>query len=177
MPEIRIRDDAGDYFYHDFRQCIRFKPSKDLTIGMNYLFARNGSSGKPRDEHSAELEATPRVNVGPLELSMRGRVSLRTIERSAGEQEFQLRLLPKIAYPTQCAGHKVTPYIGNDFFYDFTAEAWNQHRTFLGVVIPLGEWKGITTSIDMYYMIQSQRSARKDWNTNHIVGSKLGIQF
>lgn len=161
MPEIRIQDDAGDYFYHEFRESIRYKPSQNLTIGANYLFARNASSGKPRDEHSAELEVTPKVTAGPFDLSLRGRVSLRTIERSAGEQEFQIRLLPKIAYPTQCAGHKVTPYIGNDFFYDFTAEAWNQHRTFLGMVVPLGEWKGITTNIDMYYMIQSQRSARK----------------
>ncbi len=177
LPEVRIRDDASDLFYHEYRQGVRFKPSKHLTLGLNHLFVRNESSGKPRDEQTGELDVTPRAVVGPLELSLRGRVALRTIQGSAAEQEFQIRLMPKIAYPTQWAGRKVSPYLANDSFYDYPTDAWNQQRTYLGVVIPLKEWKGVASSIDLYYMAQSQRSARKDWSTNHVLGTKLIVRF
>ncbi len=176
-PEIRLRDNATKLFYHEFRQGVRWKPSKYLTVGLNYLFSRNASSGKPLDEHTGELDITPKAALGPLELSVRGRVALRTIQRSAGEQEYQIRLMPKIACPTQIAGHKVTPYVANDAFYDYTAKAWNQHRTYLGLAIPLPQVKGVSPSLDLYYMLQQQRNVRKDWNSNHVLGTQLTVQF
>ena len=87
LPEIRIRDDASELFYHEYRQGIRWKPSKYLQVGVNYLFVRNESSGKPREEHTGELDVTPKATVGRLNLSLRGRLALRTIQGSAGEQE------------------------------------------------------------------------------------------
>src|SRR3989338_3621860 len=51
LPEIRIRDNARELFYHEYRQGVRWKLSKPLQLGLNYLFVRNESSGKPREEH------------------------------------------------------------------------------------------------------------------------------
>ena len=179
MPEIRIRDDASELFYHECRQGIRFKPSKHLQVGVNYLFARNtNTAGKHRDEHTGELDITPKTSWGVFDLSMRYRLALRTIEGSAGEQEYQMRFNPKVAYPTKFAGHPVTPYAAGDFFYDYTRDSFNQSRLFLGVAVPLGERKGVKTSVDLYYMFQSQLGVvRKDWSSNHILGTKFVISF
>ena len=86
-PEIRIRNDASQLFYHEYRQGVRWSPSKFLQIGLNYLFVRNATSGKPLEEHTGELDVTPKWAHGPYEVSVRGRLAMKTIQRSAGEQE------------------------------------------------------------------------------------------
>ena len=177
LPEIRIRHDAGQLFYHEYRQGIRWKPSKYLQLGVNYLFARNAASGKPLEEHTAEADVTPKVSVGRFDLSLRGRIAMRSIQGSSGEQEWQVRLMPKIAYPARVAGHAVTPYVADDLFYDYTRDAWNQNRVLLGASIPMGKAGGASVSVDVYYMLQSQLGARHDWNSNHILGTKLGLKF
>lgn len=178
LPEIRIRDDASQLFYHEYRQGVRWKPSKYLQLGLNYLFVRNESSGKPREEHTGELDMTPKLSLGAFDLSCRGRLAMRTIQGSAGEEEWQLRVMPKIAYRTAIDGHKMTPYVANDLFYDDTRTAWNQSRLYLGVSVPLGTSAGAEISVDAYYMLQSQLgSQRRDWSSNHVVGTKWGVRF
>lgn len=177
-PEVRIRDDASELFYHEFRQGIRWSPSKHLALGLNYLFARNASSGKPLDEHTGELDVTPKWSWGPLQGSVRGRLALRTIQRSAGEQEYQLRVMPKVAYPTRILGRRMTPYLADDAFYDYTRDAWNQNRFYLGIVIPLTVSSRVETSMDLYYMLQHQLGSRRnDWSNNHVLGSKWSVRF
>ena len=120
---------------------------------------------------------TPKARLGPFDLSLRGRIALRSIEHSAGEQEYQIRLMPKIATPTQIVGHKVTPYIADDLFYDYTRDAWNQNRFFVGFVVPLWDSSGVRVSSDFYYMHQVVLGKRRDWSSNHILGTKLSVQF
>ena len=177
LPEIRIRDNASQLFYHEYRQGVRWKPSKHLQAGLNYLFARNSSSGKPREEHTGELDVTPKTTLGPLQLSLRGRLALRAIQGSSGEQEWQFRLMPKLAYPTRVAGRTLTLYIADDLFYDYTRAAWNQNRVFLGVSAPVGKRCGAEMTVDVYYMLQSQLGKRHDWSSNHILGTKLSVRF
>lgn len=177
LPEIRIRDDASQLFYHEYRESLRWKPSKHLQIGLNYLFARNASSGKPLEEHTGELDLTPKTSVGPWDLSVRGRAALRTIQRSAGEREWQFRVMPKMAYRTTLSGRTLTPYVADDLFYDYTRKAWNQNRLYLGVAVPLGKAAGAEISVDVYYMLQNQLGARRNWSSNHIVGTKWGVKF
>jgi hypothetical protein len=115
--------------------------------------------------------------MGHLDLSVRGRLALRTIQGSAGEQEYQIRLMPKIAYPIELARHKITPYLANDLFYDYTRDAFNQNRLFLGVALPLGKSFGSDVGVDLYYMLQSQLGKRHDWSSNHILGTKWSMRW
>lgn len=180
MPEARTRDDSSDLFYHEYREGIRYKPNKNLQLGLNYLFVRNqNTSGRVLEEHTGELDVTPKAKWGPLDLSLRWRLALRTIERSAGEQEFQMRFMPKVAYPTRFAGWKVTPYAASDLFYDYTRDAFNQVRLFLGVSLPLkSRVPGVETSVDFYYMNQNQLGAKRhDWSSNQVLGAKWGVRF
>ena len=52
IPEVRIRDTISERFYHEFRQGVRWTPSPHWTVGLNYLFARNASSGRQRSTSS-----------------------------------------------------------------------------------------------------------------------------
>ncbi len=73
LPEVRMRENASELFYHEFRQGVCWRQSKNLTLGLNYLYARNESSGKPLQEHTGELDVTPEVDLGPFVFSLRGR--------------------------------------------------------------------------------------------------------
>ncbi len=178
MPEARVRDDSSELFYHEYRQGVRFSPSKHLTLGLQYLFVRSeNAAGKHRDEQTGELDVTPKTTLGPLQLSLRWRLALRTIEGSAGEQEFQMRFMPKLAYPTRLGNRKLTPYVADDLFYDYTRDAFNQNRLFVGISLPLKEFRGARSSLDLYYMLQHQLGTRRDWSSNEVLGTKLTIQF
>ena len=176
LPEVRIRDNASEVFYNEFRQGVRWRQSKNLTLGLNYLYARNESSGKPLQEHTGELDVTPKVDLGPFLLSLRGRLARRAFEGKS-KREWQIRFKPKIAYPIQLPGRTITPYIADDLYYDFTQAAWNQNRLFLGATVPLGKSTEMKVNVELYYMLQSQRRARKLWITNSILGTKLTVRF
>ncbi|GEM_PF-395770 len=177
-PQIRVRDDASDLFYHEYRQGIRWK-SPHLQVGVNYLFVRNTSASisKVNEEHTGELDVTPKTTIQGVNLSLRGRLSMRTIQRSAGEQEWQIRLMPKIAYPLKLGTYTVTPYAADDLFYEYTRKAWNQNRVFLGVVLPLHTTKTTKLTLDCYYLLQSVLGSGHDWSSNHIFGTTIGLEF
>lgn len=178
LPEIRIRDDSSELFYRESRQGVRFSPSKHLTLGLQYLFVRSeNAAGKHRDEHTGEIDVTPKATLGPLQLSLRWRLALRTIQGSSGEQEYQMRFMPKAAWPTRLGNWKLTPYVADDLFYDYTRDAFNQNRFFLGISLPLKEFHGAKNFLDLYYMLQHQLGSTRDWSSNHVLGSKLTIQF
>ena len=176
-PEFRVRDDASDFFYHEHRQGLRFKPSKYLTLGFNYLFARNQPQrGQPLWEHSGELDVTPQISFGNFYFSARGRAELRQVQGSSGEVEWRFRIQPTMAYQVKMFGYQFKPYISNDLFYDVERDAWNQNRFYLGASFPLGKFKDFRPSIDFYYLLQSLRSVRGDWNSNHIFGTKFSLR-
>jgi len=177
VPEVRLRSDASELFYHEYRQGVRWKRLKHLHVGLNYLFVRDESSGKPLEEHTGELDVTPQANVGPLKLAVRGRLELRTIQGSAGEQEWRVRLMPKVVYPLSVGGRHFSFFTSDDLFYDYTADAWNQNRVSLGVSLPVRQAQGVEVSLDVYYMLQSRRSPRHDWSSNHILGTKWSVKF
>ena len=176
LPEIRLRDNASQLFYNEYRQGVRWRPSRNLTLGLNYLYARNKASGNLLQEHTGELDVTPRGSVGPLALSVRGRLALRS-RGGKPKAEWQIRFRPRIAYRIQPGVYPITSYVADDLFYDFTQDAWNQNRVFLGATISLGKFTEVKVNLDLYYMMQSQRSARSTWSSNHILGARLSVQF
>ncbi|MBI1977696.1 MAG: DUF2490 domain-containing protein [Candidatus Omnitrophica bacterium] len=177
-PEFRLRDNASDFFYHEHRQGLRFKPSKYLTLSFNYLFARNQPQhGQPLWEHRGELDVTPKLDWGRLNFSVRGRAELRQVQGSSGEAEWRFRIQPGIAYRAKLLGYQFKPYVSNDLYYDVERDAWNQNRLYLGVSFPLGKFKGVRPSMDFYYMLRSQQNIRDDWNSNHIFGTKFSVRM
>jgi len=176
-PQFRLRDDASELFYHEHRQGIRWKPSQYLHFSFNYLIARNEpAKGEPNYENRGELDITPRYRYGPWAFSLRGRIGLRQVQGNAFAEEWRYRLKPKIAYKTELFGHPFTPYVSNDLFYDDRRHSWNQNRVYLGVSAPVGAYKGIQSSVSVWYLFQSKRGSRGDWSSNHIVGTKLSFK-
>ena len=176
LPEVRMRENASELFYNEFRQGVRRHQSKNLTLGLNYLYARNQSSGKPLQEHTGELDVTPKIDLGPFVFSLRGRLARRALEGKPKSQ-WQIRFRPKLAYPIQVPGRTITSYIADDLYYDFTQDAWNQNRLFLGAIVPLGKSTEIKVNIELFYMLQSLRRARNIWSNNSILGTKLSVRF
>ena len=178
QPEFRIRDNATDFFYHEHREGLKWKASKFLDFSFNYVLVRNqGSKGQPKWENRGEIDLTPKVDYGKWNFSVRGRMELRQVEGSSGEEEWRFRIRPGVSYKAKLFGYQFQPYLTNDLFYDLEHDAWNQNRASGGIVFPLRKWKGVHPSIDFYYMLQHQRSVRDDWSSNHIFGTKFSIKL
>ena len=178
-PEIRFRDDASDFFYHEHRVGLRFKQFDNLGVELHYLFGRTEPAKGPwKNENRAELDLTPKWKWGEYTLSVRGRAELRHIEGSTGDPlEWRFRFKPQIAWNGELFGHPVKPYIANDIFYDTEKDAWNQNRVYVGLGIPLGDWHGASTSLGVYYIFKSNRNSTGDWSSSSILGSKIALKF
>lgn len=178
-PEIRFRDDASDFFYHEHRIGLRFKQLDNLGVGLHYLFGRTEPAKGPwENENRAELDLTPKWKCGKYNLSVRGRGELRHIEGSSGNPlEWRFRLKPQIAWNGELFGYPVKPYIADDFFYDAEKSAWNQNRVYFGVGIPMNDWYGASTSLGIYYIFKSNRDSTGDWSSSSVLGSKITLKF
>ncbi|MBI4372360.1 MAG: DUF2490 domain-containing protein, partial [Candidatus Omnitrophica bacterium] len=127
--EFRLSEDASDFFYHEHRQGLKWKPSRYLHFSFNYLFARNqGRKGQPQWEHRGELDVTPKITAGPWNFSVRGRAELRQVQGSSGEEEWRFRIKPAVSYKAKLFNYQFQPYLTNDLFYDLERDAWNQNR-------------------------------------------------
>ncbi len=178
-PEFRTRDDARGIFFHFHRFGLKWKPSKYLQTGVNYFIARTQPlrRGQPLYENRLELDLMPKYAFRSFNFSLRARTELRQVQGSSGEEEWRFRLRPQIAYNTKCFGHKIAPYISDEIFYDVERDAWNQNRMTAGIGIPIGKWKGIGTNLDIYYMLQSNRSVRDEWSSDQIFGTKFTVRL
>ena len=178
LPELRARDGASELFYHEYRQGVRWKPSKYFHTSFNYLLVRNEPRrGEPLWEHRGELDLMPKASLGRWEASLRGRIAFGEVQGSSGEEEWQFRLGSRLSYQAKLFGYQFRPYVFHDLFYDVERDSWNQNRIFIGIDFPLGEWKGVKPSFGAYYLLQSVRSVRDDWNSNHIFGTKLTLRL
>ena len=177
QPQVRWRDHADDFYYHEHRLGFRRKECKHFSWGLNYLYGRSQSaaSGNWLDEHRGELDFVPRTVLGPFILSFRGRLELRSLQSKPGDV-WRGRIMPKLAYPLKFGEHAFTPYLAHDWFYDFENDFWNQNRLYAGSVFPLGRIKDASLKLNLFYMLQSQRKTGGDWGSKHILGSSLAIQ-
>ena len=69
--------------------------------------------------------------------------------------------------------HDLPPMWPTTCFMTLLQDAWNQNRVFLGTSVPLGQTLGGEVSLDVYYMLQSNRNTEDDRSSNHILGTKL----
>jgi hypothetical protein len=115
--------------------------------------------------------------MGSVTASVRHRLALRAVQGSPGEQEWLLRLMPKLAYPVTIAGRTVTLYLADELYYDWTRDAANQNRLYLGKSLVLGQRGRAATSLDGYYLLRHVRGTEPDWHSEHVLGSKLTVKF
>ncbi len=173
QPDMRFKDNMGEFYYYHFRSGIVFHALKYLDLGTTYRFLQSkNSADKWLIENRLELDVTPKVTVKGFQLFNRSRFEYRWLE--SAKDRWRYRNCTKIAYPTSIKNFEFTPYISEEFFYDL--RIGKVHLNW----VTIGASKKITKNLilGLYYMVESLRVGKiNKWNTNHVLGTTITVSF
>ena len=171
-PSVRINDDVSDLFYWESRQGVTLKATDYFDFGLHYVYAREKDFGDPEwiDEHRLEIQPNFKWTIFGLDMSDRNRFDYRSIE---GEEKWRYRNRIKIGKDLSVSDFEFSPYIYQEFFYDFKKDEYNQNRAGIGVVKQLTD----TVSLDVYYQLRNDKDSDGHWSNKHIIGTTLAFSF
>lgn len=147
-----------------------FKFGKYLTVIPNYLYiGMQPFQGRSGFEQRLSLPATIRFTVGKFTLADRNTLERRFRRPGINSTRYRNRL--QIDHPIGPAKHKLSLFVSDEAFYDWSFNAWVRNRASIGVTKVLN--KHFTG--DLYYM--RQNDARSFPGDLHVIGTSLRIKL
>jgi len=174
-PEMRFRNDMSTLYYYQVRGGMTFHAHKylDLSGAYRYLQTKNSKNQWNHDDMQYyEMIATPKAKFYGFDLSDANKFEYRVIEHATNRWVY--RNLSTIAYPTKIGNFDFTPYVSEEFYYDFEINRINLNWATIGLT------KKITKNLNLgvYYRVESVRTGSLDkWTNNSVVGSQVSLNF
>jgi len=170
-PKFQSRDDASDFYYWESVQGLKYKLHKNVDVGLFYLYADKQSTGGVwTKENRGRAEVTLKETFGSFKISDRNRYEYRVV---GGSEKTRYRNRIQIARPLEFKGHKLTPYVSNEFFYDNKDHAYNQNRATFGINKKIND----TLTAGAYFLLQTTRSGGGDWGQTNVFGTKMSFSL
>lgn len=170
IPAFRLRDNISELFYWESNQGLSFKINKHLDVATQYRFNNtqkiNNSWIK---EQRFELQPTVKWKLGGLKFSDRNRIAYRIID---GKEKWRYRNRIKFEKAIKIKNKEISPFISNEFFYDFNQNKYNQNRFSVGFSKKISN----NTGFDIYYMYRSDKKG-EDWPGANIIGTAFKISL
>ena len=185
--QTRFRDDLNEFFYYHFYFGPEYKPLKWLTLSAQYGNVTSGAPGDFHTEHRPMFFVTPSFSLadlgidregplGPLNLQLQNSLWWRIRPYAAHEQTWRYSIFPTLSYPIlRTEKLVVSPYVGNDFYCDFTnGMTYDENRLYGGCRFRL--FKKVV--LNLFYMRRSLRPwSGGEWTGSHIIGTGLLLEF
>jgi len=147
-----------------------FRFGKYLTVLPNYLHIRTQPFENRRGhENRLSLPATVKFPVGKFTFSDRNLVERRLRHPGGDSTRYRNRL--QIDHPIGPAKHKLSVFVSDEVFYDWSFEEWVRNRFAVGVTKVLS--KHLTS--DLYYL--RQNDGRAFPGDLHVIGTALRIRL
>ncbi|HZQ90695.1 MAG TPA: DUF2490 domain-containing protein [Terriglobales bacterium] len=144
---------ADDNLSHLFQRYINagggYAPSRYLNLaGFYRLDSQRPAQGHHTLEKRWTLDAIPHLPIGrKWGLSDRNRIEWRWLNGALSER---FRNMPRVEREFSLDGHKLTPYLAGEFFYDTRFHLWNRSRFYAGNQFGVNRH----FTLDTYYMRQ-----------------------
>lgn len=100
----------------------------------------------------------------------RSRIEYRDVEDKDIVWRFRHKLI--FLSPVTFTAGQITPYLGNEIFYNFNADRLYKHRVCAGLLVPLHE--KIRLELFYYWDIEEQTES---WHDTNILGSYVRFKF
>lgn len=147
-----------------------FRLGKYITVIPNYLYiGMQPFQGRRVFEQRLSLPTTIRFNVGKFTFADRNSFERRFRRPGINSTRYRNRL--QVEHPIGPAKHKLSLFVSDEVFYDWSFNAWVRNRAAIGVTKVLN--KHFTG--DLYYM--RQNDARSFPGDLHIIGTALRIKL
>ena len=89
-----------------------------------------------------------------------------------GDEKWRWREKVKISHPIVLGNLELSPYLSEEFFYDFKTDEYNQNRAVIGVAKKLSS----NVELDLYYMYKANLKS-SGWSGVNVLGTGMTIVF
>jgi len=174
-PEFRAKNDMGNIYYYQGRLGSTFHANKNLDLSLAYRYIQTkDSKGKwdNNDTQYIEIIAIPKIKSAGFNLSDANKIEYRFIENARDRWVYRNQAMA--AYPTKMGKFEFTPYVSEEFYYDFEIDKVYQNWATAGVNKKIS--KNLT--VGLYCRNEAVRTGTSSkWVTAFILGSNITIDF
>lgn len=168
---FRWGNNASEFYYQSYGIEFSYDLEKWLNISGGYQHIYQLKKEVFKLENQPSLTANLRWEVNGLKFSDRHRIEYRHFNYQDDSWRYRNKLTVRL--PWIFTRLEIQPYIADEIFIGFsTTNELNQNRFASGVSMNLTK----TLSADMYYLLQSTKSAGT-WTDANVFGTKLKITF
>lgn len=176
--EFRSQDGLSELGTFNLSQKIStpINENHKFALNLTYETSRSSDQAEWRHLYRPELEISSRFKLSEnWNLDLRNRMEL-TFKEGEGNDIFpRYRGRALLKYQTDILPNGKWIGFGNEFFYDFDADRWNQNRIY-PVIAAFSVGQGV--DLEVYYMINTKRSGNQSaWDAAHVLGFNLGLDF
>jgi len=169
---FRFRRDLGEFYRHFDEVGLGYKWLSWLKVEGAYQwnYSERPKTHDPVYEHRLYTSVIPQLSVGRLQLENRNRLEWRHIN---GVDDWRYRNRSKASLPLWTGRWwQIKPFVADELFYGFRAEAINRNRVLVGVEKPLSA----RLAVEVFYVLESNKAGR-DWDEFHGLGFATLVMF
>jgi len=166
--EFRFGNNVSKFYYHHSDLGLLYKTSRWLTLGLNYRQIYQKKNSIWETENRPHFNGILKWNWSDVKFEDRNRFEYRVREGKSTSLQYRNSLTAK----PDIRWDRISPYIGDEIFYDFEIGKLNCNWFYLGADVNLLKNLGVT----IFYMWQ-KREAKLEWIDYNVLGSKLQLSF
>ena len=163
------RDGLRDPYFGFVDANIGYRLSDRWTVSAGYRHAMLELPSGLRQEYRPQLDVIYKAGWDKWRFQNRARLDFRFFEGSA-DNHVRLRNLSIWTAPVKLLDDQLTPYLSNEFFYEFTENNFNLNWLTLGVSYAVSKSVKITAG----YRWQAQKS-NDDWSSSNILVTEISF--
>ncbi len=168
--EFRWGNNASEFYYQHYDIGFFYNLRKWLNIGGGYRHVYELKKGKFKVENEPYVTATLLWGLLGFKFDDRSRIEYRHFDYQADSWRFRNKFTVKL--PWKFTKLEIQPYLADEIFLDFQNKAFSRNRFSVGLAINLTK----NLKAEMYYLLQSSRSANK-WVDANVLGTKVKLVF
>ena len=167
--EQRVTGDLSELGLLNYAPGIVYKPNTHMQYAIGYKYVRSKGTSRWSEEHRLEQILTLKGSW----LGFNGSVGTRFEYRSLdGDEKWRWREKAKISRPIVLGNIELSPYLSEEFFYDFKTDEYNQNRAVIGVAKKLSS----SVELDLYYMYKANLKS-SGWSGVNVFGTSMTVAF
>jgi hypothetical protein len=166
-PEFRFQDMTEHYYTH-LDVGAEWKATPYLVLAPYYRHVYQRSKGAWKTEYRPHLSATVKFGFAALRLSYRNRLEYRI---RSGKDTFRYRGRIVVTLP-RITGLGLTPFLGNEIFYDLDGGEITKNRAHGGLGTSLGK----RLKVEVCYVLDSNKK-QDAWPGLNALATALKYSF
>jgi len=170
--EIRFRDNATQFGYHDTHASIAYKVFPFLTLRPEYKNIRDkGSNNQWSWEYRPRIDAILKADWKGFVLKNRNRFAFRIKE--AKRNTFRYRNRISLDLPYKWTRFELQPYFSNEIFIETNKNGVIKDRFYAGFKMHF--FKNVYGAL--YYVRQFDKDSNAKWSEANILVTSLRLKF